>query len=81
MAPVVYVDTHVAAWLYAGRADLIAPRARAVLEDSPVLMSPMVILELEYLFEKFARVAREWRFSRRGADKIAPDLVACVSHH
>ena len=51
MAAVIYADTHVAAWLYAGRMDLIPPRARALLEDHPVVVSPMVALELEYLFE------------------------------
>jgi PIN domain nuclease of toxin-antitoxin system len=51
MAAVIYADTHVAAWLYAGRADLIPPRARALLEDHTILVSPMVVLELEYLFE------------------------------
>jgi len=51
MAAVVYADTHVAAWLYAGRADLIPPRARTLLDDSTILVSPMVALELEYLFE------------------------------
>ena len=51
MAAVIYADTHVVAWLYAGRVDLIPPRARALLEDRPLLVSPMVALELEYLFE------------------------------
>jgi PIN domain nuclease of toxin-antitoxin system len=47
----IYADTHVVAWLYAGRADLIPSRARASLDDHPVLASPMVALELQYLFE------------------------------
>jgi PIN domain nuclease of toxin-antitoxin system len=51
MAAVIYADTHVVAWLYAGRADLIPPRARRLIEDHPLLVSPMVALELEYLFE------------------------------
>ena len=51
MAAVVYADTHVVAWLYAGRADLIPARARALLEDGRILVSPIVALELEYLFE------------------------------
>ncbi len=51
MAAVIYADTHVVAWLYAGRADLIPPRARALIADHPLLVSPMVVLELEYLFE------------------------------
>lgn len=51
MAAVIYVDTHVVAWLFAGRLDLIPARARTLIEDLPVLISPMVALELEYLFE------------------------------
>ena len=51
MAAVIYLDTHVVAWLYGGRTDLIPPRARALIEDNPVLASPMVALELQYLFE------------------------------
>ena len=51
MAALIYTDTHVVAWLYAGRPDLIPPRARRLIEDNPVLVSPMVTLELEYLFE------------------------------
>ena len=47
----IYADTHVVAWLYAGRADLIPSRARASLDNQPVLVSPMVALELQYLFE------------------------------
>ena len=47
----IYADTHVVAWLYAGRADLIPPRARRLIEDRPMLVSPIVALELEYLFE------------------------------
>jgi PIN domain nuclease of toxin-antitoxin system len=46
----IYADTHVVAWLYAGRPDLIPPRARRLIEDNPLLVSPMVALELEYLF-------------------------------
>lgn len=47
----IYADTHVVAWLHAGRIDLIPPRARALIEDGSLLVSPMVALELEYLFE------------------------------
>jgi PIN domain nuclease of toxin-antitoxin system len=51
VAALIYADTHVVAWLYAGRPDLIPPRARTLIEDNPLLVSPMVALELEYLFE------------------------------
>jgi PIN domain nuclease of toxin-antitoxin system len=51
MAPLIYLDTHVAAWLFAGQTDLFPPAARRLLETCDLLISPMVELELEYLFE------------------------------
>ncbi len=51
MASVVHLDTHVAAWLYAGRTDLFPDRARDLLENEELIVSPMVRLELQYLFE------------------------------
>jgi len=51
MAAVAYLDTHVAAWLYAGLIDRIPARARGLIETSELCVSPMVSLELQYLFE------------------------------
>jgi len=51
MATVTYLDTHVAAWMFAGRTDLLPPRVRRLLEDREILISPIVGLELQYLFE------------------------------
>ena len=51
MAALIYLDTHVTAWLYAGRVELFPGAARARLESSDLLVSPMVLLELQYLFE------------------------------
>ena len=51
MAAVIYLDTHVAVWLYEGRVELISPRLRGLLENEAPLLSPIVALELEYLFE------------------------------
>lgn len=47
----IYLDTHVVAWLFAGKLDLFPEGARRRLEESDLLISPMVALELEYLFE------------------------------
>ena len=47
----IYLDTHVAAWLYAGELDRIPSSARILIEKHDLLISPMVILELEYLYE------------------------------
>lgn len=47
----VYLDTHAAAWLYAGRSELFPEVARRVIGEHTLLISPAVLLELEYLFE------------------------------
>jgi PIN domain nuclease of toxin-antitoxin system len=51
METLTYLDTHVVAWLYAGRLELLGQRARRVLEQHELLISPMVLVELEYLRE------------------------------
>ena len=47
----IYVDTHVVAWLYAGKPELFPAAVRSLLETEDLLISPMVELELQYLFE------------------------------
>lgn len=47
----IHVDTHVVAWLYEGRTDLIPEAVANLLEANELLVSPMVELELEYLHE------------------------------
>lgn len=51
MAPLIYLDTHVAAWLFSNRVDLLPGGVRARLEESDLLISPAVKLELQYLYE------------------------------
>lgn len=52
MESVVYLDTHAAAWLYAGEVELFSPRACTAIEGAKdIRISPMVVLELEYLRE------------------------------
>jgi PIN domain nuclease of toxin-antitoxin system len=50
-AVVIYLDTHVAVWLYAGQVSLIPLAAQTMIEEQDVTISPMVVLELEYLHE------------------------------
>lgn len=47
----IYLDTHVVAWLFAGRLDHFPEAVRQRLEESDLRISPMVALELQYLFE------------------------------
>lgn len=48
----IYLDTHVAAWLYAGADERMSPDAHSSLQDSDdIRVSPMVRLELQYLYE------------------------------
>jgi PIN domain nuclease of toxin-antitoxin system len=51
MATVAYLDTHVVAWLFAGLPELLSAEARTTVEQHDVLISPMVVLELQYLLE------------------------------
>jgi len=47
----IYLDTHVVAWLYAGRVDLLSRHAMHLVNDEDLGISPAVVLELEYLHE------------------------------
>ena len=46
-----YLDTNVVVWLAQGNLAQISPRARKLLETTDLLISPMVLVELEYLYE------------------------------
>jgi PIN domain nuclease of toxin-antitoxin system len=46
-----FLDSHVVTWLYQKELDLMPLRVLKILEDETVTISPIVILELEYLFE------------------------------
>jgi len=47
----IYLDTHAAVWLYSGDLQLFSERACQLIEENDLLVSPMVLLELQYLFE------------------------------
>ncbi len=51
MESLIYLDTHVVAWMFAGRTELIPESVKALLEESDLMISPAVKLELQYLFE------------------------------
>lgn len=47
----VHLDTHIVCWLFEGRLELLTDAARQALEDGNLFVSPMVDLEVQYLFE------------------------------
>ena len=48
---IAYLDTQALVWLAQGSLDDISPRVARLLESADLLISPMVLLELEYLHE------------------------------
>jgi PIN domain nuclease of toxin-antitoxin system len=47
----VYLDTHIVCWLYEARTDKLSQLAAEAVESGDLLVSPMVDLELQYLYE------------------------------
>jgi PIN domain nuclease of toxin-antitoxin system len=47
----VYLDTNVVVWLAQGTLQRISRRGQSALEQGTLLMSPMVLIELQYLYE------------------------------
>ena len=47
----IYLDTHVAVWLYDGELERLPRLAKELLEEHALRVSPMVVLELRYLYE------------------------------
>ena len=63
----IYLDTHIVVWLYAGLLEKFSQSIQTALNENEILISPIVRLELQYLYE-IERV-------REPALVIVPDLV------
>jgi PIN domain nuclease of toxin-antitoxin system len=46
----IYLDTHVVVWLFAGEVERLSPKARESIEHQELRVSPMVLLELDFLW-------------------------------
>jgi len=66
----IYLDTHVVLWLYEGLVRKLTKTARESIEANDLLISPIVRLELQYLYEI--------RRSRQVAEAILSDLRAQI---
>jgi PIN domain nuclease of toxin-antitoxin system len=77
MASLIYLDTHVVAWLYAQGREAVPKQIAHLLEESDdIRVSPMVRLELQYLFE----VGRVGQPSLPVLDALASALGLTVCH-
>ena len=47
----IYLDTHIIVWLYGGKIEKLSEQAKELINDHEVIISPVVRLELQYLFE------------------------------
>ncbi len=47
----IYLDTHIVVWLYAGLLEKFSQSIQTILNENEILISPIVRLELAYLFE------------------------------
>ena len=47
----IYLDTHIVVWLYAGEIKKLSEQAKELINGHEVIISPVVRLELQYLFE------------------------------
>ena len=47
----VYLDTQIVVWRGEGQVEKLTPEASGAIESSDLIVSPMVLLELQYLFE------------------------------
>ena len=63
---IAYLDTHVALYLHAGQVSKLSKAAEREIERSELRMSPMALLELEYLYER--------KRTRWSAERIVDDL-------
>ena len=47
----IYLDTHVVVWLYGGLGNKLSDLAKSLINDHEIYVSPIVRLELQYLYE------------------------------
>ncbi len=51
MEQLIYLDTHAAVWLYTEKIEKFPAETLNLIENNPIRISPMVLLELGYLHE------------------------------
>ena len=80
----IYLDTHVVVWLYAGLVEKFRQPIIALINDHEIYISPIVRLELQYLYEiqrvtENANIIIEDLSNRIGLAVCGKDFNAIVS--
>ncbi len=70
MQSVVYLDTHIVCWLYEGLVEKFSRIETEAINAGQLLVSPMVVLELQYLYE-VGKILH-------GPDGILPTLITDI---
>ncbi len=70
----IYLDTHAVVWLYSGMYKQFSPKGRKLMSNEDVLISPIVRLELSYLFN----LKRIKYPARRIIQQLEHDVGLCV---
>jgi len=47
----IFLDTHIVIWIYQKNLDLLSEKSREIIDANDIFISPVVILEIEYLYE------------------------------
>ncbi len=72
-----YLDTNVAVWLAQGSVERLSNAGRSKIQSSELFISPMVLIELEYLYE----IGRILLPARDLQSKLASELGVSVCAH
>ena len=72
----IYLDTHIVVWLYDKKSELFTKKGINLIEENSLFISPIVKLELQYLYEIKKVKNRPNEILEELADKI--DLKICT---
>lgn len=71
----IYLDTHVVAWLYAGEFDKLSKAAAKGIPGNAPLISPIVLLDLQFLYD----IGRAREPAPRVLETLSRDIGLSVS--
>ncbi|MBY0491064.1 MAG: type II toxin-antitoxin system VapC family toxin [Gemmatimonadaceae bacterium] len=76
--PIACLDTHVVAWILNGQTEKLGKGARSLIDTADLILSPAVVLEMQYLHE-LGRVTTPAADALRTLQRLLPVRVAADS--